>query len=80
MEPDALEEQALELVDLTLAGDRVLVRVRVRLRGAGSGIELDVDAWTVWTFDADGLATRIEIFLDHEEAEALRAEGLPAGD
>jgi ketosteroid isomerase-like protein len=77
MEPDAFERQSLEPVDLTPAGDKVLVRVRARALGATSGIELHFDAWTVWTFDAEGLATRAEIYLDHQEAEAARAAGLP---
>jgi hypothetical protein len=76
MEPDAFEEQVLEPLDMRFAGDKVLVRVRARARGAGSGIELDFESWTVWTFDADGLATRVEIFLDHQEADALKAAGL----
>jgi ketosteroid isomerase-like protein len=78
MEPDAFERQSLELVGVTLAGDKVLVRVRARALGATSGIELHFDAWTVWTFDSDGLATRAEIYLDHQEAEAERAAGLRA--
>ncbi|MFL5824938.1 MAG: nuclear transport factor 2 family protein [Thermoleophilaceae bacterium] len=76
LEPDAFEQQLLEPVDFQVAGDRVLVRLNVRARGAGSGIELELDMWSVWTFDADGLATRVEIFLIHEEADALEAAGL----
>jgi hypothetical protein len=45
-------------------------------RGAGSGIEVDDDGWTVWTLNDDGLATRLEFFLDHQEVEALEAAGL----
>jgi len=29
---------------------------------------MDIGAWTVWTLDADGLATRLEFYLDHQEA------------
>ncbi|OLE36748.1 MAG: hypothetical protein AUG48_06605 [Actinobacteria bacterium 13_1_20CM_3_68_9] len=78
MEPDAFEEQALQPVDFRFAGHKVLVRVRARARGTGSGIQLDFYSWGVWTFDADGLATRVEIYLDHQEAEALDAAGAPA--
>ena len=45
-------------------------------RGAASGIELDVLTWSVWSFDEDGLITRIEIYLDHEEDRARKAAGL----
>jgi hypothetical protein len=30
----------------------------------------------VWTFDEDGLITRIEIYLDREEDKARKAAGL----
>jgi hypothetical protein len=48
----------------------------VAARGATSGIELDVTTWSVWTFDEDGLITRIEIYLDREEDRAREAAGL----
>jgi len=56
-------------------GNKVLVRQHARARGAGSGIELDIDSWVVWTMDDDGLATRLEFYLQHQEAEALEAAG-----
>lgn len=37
---------------------------------------MDVENWAVWTLDDDGLATRIESFLIHEESEALEVAGL----
>ena len=76
MEPDALEEQKLEALEFRINGSKVLVRQNTRARGAGSGIELDVDTWVVWTLDDDGLVTRVEGFLAHEEADALEAAGL----
>jgi hypothetical protein len=53
-----------------------LIRQRNRARGAGSGIEIDMEMWVVWTLNEDGLATRIETFLIHEESAALEAAGL----
>jgi hypothetical protein len=41
--------------------------------GAGSGIEMSVDSWGVFTFDDAGKITRVQLFLQHEEAEARRA-------
>jgi ketosteroid isomerase-like protein len=73
MEPDAFESQILEPLEFRVAGNQVLVRVRGTMRGAGSGIEMDIGSWTVWTFDENGKVTRVVIFLDHEEAEALKA-------
>ena len=73
MEPDAFESQVLEPLEYRVAGNRVLVQVIGHMRGAGSGIELDIRAWTLWTFGPDGRVTRVEVFLDHEEAEAQRA-------
>jgi ketosteroid isomerase-like protein len=73
MEPDAFAEQRLEVLDVWVAGNRALVRVQARARGAGSGIDIDFEAWSVWTFDAFGMATRAEIYLSHQEAETRMA-------
>ena len=76
MEPDALEDQQAELLELRVNGNKALVRSRNRARGAGSGIEIDVELWAVWTLDDDGQVTRIEGFLGHEKDEALKAAGV----
>jgi ketosteroid isomerase-like protein len=76
MEPDAFESQLVEALDFRVAGSKVLIRQRNKIRGAGSGIALDLIMWGVWTLDADGRTTRIEVFLEHQEAEALEAAGL----
>jgi ketosteroid isomerase-like protein len=76
MEPEALVDQRIEPIEFRINGDKVLVRQQTLARGAGSGIEIDVETWVVWTLDDDGLATRIESFLLHEESEALEAAGL----
>jgi SnoaL-like domain len=76
MEPDAFESQVIELLDLRPVGDKVLVRGRTEIQGAGSGIEAEFLFWQVWTFDEAGMTTRVEIYLGHQEAEALEAAGL----
>jgi ketosteroid isomerase-like protein len=76
MEPDAIEEQRIEPREFRIKGNKVLVRQHTWGRGAGSGIELEVDMWAVWTLNDDGLVTRAEAFLLHQEAEALEAAGL----
>jgi len=76
MEPDAFEEQRFEIREFRINGNKVLVRQHVWARGAGSGIEMELDQWVVWTVDDDGLMTRMEGFLPHQEAEALEAAGL----
>ena len=76
MEPEAIEEQVIEPLELSITDDKVLVRAHARGRGAGGGIEVDVDFWAVWTLNDDGLATRLEWYLDHEVAEAREAAGL----
>jgi hypothetical protein len=78
MEPDAFQEQVVKTFEPVVVAERtILGRQLVMARGAASGIELDVLTWSVWTFDDDGLITRIEIFLDHEEDKAREAAGLP---
>jgi ketosteroid isomerase-like protein len=76
MEPDAFESQVIEPLDLRVTADKVLVRARTKIRGAGSGIETEFLFWAVWIFDEAGVPTRVEIYLGHEEAEALEAAGL----
>jgi ketosteroid isomerase-like protein len=76
MEPDAFEEQQIQPREFRVNGNKVLVRQHGRARGAESGIELDIEAWTVWTLDDDGLVTRVEFYLPHQETEALEAAGL----
>jgi hypothetical protein len=38
-----------------------------------------LEAWTVWTFDAFGMATRAEIYPGHHGAEAMMAAGFLKG-
>ena len=76
MEPDAFELQKIEPREFRVQKKKVLVRQHTWGRGAGSGIEMEIDMWAVWTLNDDGLVTRVEAFLPHEEAEALDAAGL----
>jgi len=77
MEPDAFQEQVVKTFEPVVVADRtILGRQLVMARGAASGIELDVITWSVWTFDEDGLITRIELYLEHEKDRALEAAGL----
>jgi ketosteroid isomerase-like protein len=76
MEPDAFESQVIEPQDIRVVGDKVLIRTRSHIKGAGSGIEVDALGWVVYTYDEAGLVTRVELYLDHQEAEALEAVGL----
>jgi ketosteroid isomerase-like protein len=77
MEPDAFREQVVKAFEPVAVTDRtILGRQHITARGTASGIELDVTTWSVWTFDEDGLITRIEVYLDHEENKAFEAAGL----
>ena len=76
MEPDAFDSQEIHPLELTLSGNKVLVRLLTRARGSGSGIEIELLMWNVWTFDSDGLWIQVKNFLPHEEAEARSAAGL----
>jgi ketosteroid isomerase-like protein len=76
MEPDAFQDQRFEPLDFKVNGNKVLVEQRFTGRGAASGMELDFTTFAVFTLDDDGLVTRLEAFLPHEEAQALEAAGL----
>ena len=78
MEPDAFDRQVIEPLEFTDSGNKVLVKQHVKSRGAGSGLELEGRSWSVWTVNEDGLATRVEGFLEQDEAQALAAAGLSA--
>jgi ketosteroid isomerase-like protein len=77
MEPDAFPGQVIKPLETVVVTDRtILGRQHITARGRASGIELDITSWSVWTFDEDGLITRIEIYLEHEEDKAREAAGL----
>jgi ketosteroid isomerase-like protein len=77
MEPDAFQGLVVKTFEPVVVTERtILGRQLVMARGAASEIEMDVLTWSVWTFDEDGLITRIEIYLDHEEDRAREAAGL----
>jgi SnoaL-like domain len=77
LEPDAFAQQDISPLEWVIGqGGKVLSRQHIKARGSGSGIELELVSFTVWTFDDAGLVTRIEIYLQHEEARARVAAGL----
>jgi ketosteroid isomerase-like protein len=73
MEPSAFEYQVVEPIDITVAGNKVLVLTNTKARGASSGIEVQIDAWNVFTVDDDLRLTRAETYFLQEEDEARRA-------
>ena len=76
LEPDAIESQSIEPVDLRVAGHKVLVQQHGSGTGAASGIELAIDTWAVWTFNESGEAIRLEAFASDQRTAAFRAAGL----
>jgi ketosteroid isomerase-like protein len=77
MEPEAFHDQVADPLETVAVTDRtILARQHVTGRGRASGMELDTTTWSVWTFDEDGLITRIEIYLSHEKEKALEAARL----
>ena len=73
MERDTFQEL------MVIAFAPVVVTDRTILGGqlvTASGIELEVIVWSVWTFDEDGLITRIALYPDHEQDKAFEATRL----
>ena len=69
LRPDIFEQQKASIVGITTHGDRLLVHAKFRGSFAGSGIELEQDGWQLWTI-RDGLAAKLEVFLDRDKAVA----------
>ena len=76
MQPSAFERQVIEAREITVNGDRALIRIHAAIRGAGSGIEMEVESWVVMTWDPGGPITRMEVFFVYEEDRARAAAGL----
>jgi ketosteroid isomerase-like protein len=57
------------------AGDKVVAIMRQRGRARSTGIDIEMSFAMVWTL-RDGLATRMEMYAEPEEA--LAAAGLPS--
>jgi ketosteroid isomerase-like protein len=70
MQPEVFERQEVEILEISIHGDKILVHSDFLGVAAASGIELRQKGYQLWTI-RDGLAAKLEIFLDR--AEALRA-------
>ena len=73
MEPEAFTRQQNEIREITVHGDKVLVYADFHGVGAGSGIELTQSGYQLWTI-GDGLAVKVQIFFDRDEALAAARE------
>ena len=74
LEPEVFAKARFELTEL-VEGDGVLLAHGIfRATGAASGIELDVETYTVYWLNEDGLARRVENW--RERADAERSSGL----
>ena len=63
----------VEIEELREVGDRVFFVLHQRAKGSSSGIEVEIKSWNVYSF-GEGKLTRIQLFLDRDEA--LEAAGL----
>jgi hypothetical protein len=70
---EAWESMQVEIQDIEEVDDRILVTQHQRAKGKGSEVEVEIDSYSVYTFN-HGQVTRIELFLDRDEA--LAAAGL----
>ena len=71
------DEYRVEHHDVTEVDDRIYLRVRISGKGRSSGVPAQFDQFNVWTF-RDGKLTRMEMFLDEDEAR--RAAGADPGN
>ena len=65
------EWMKLEIEEIHAVGDRVLFTLHQRAKGRTSEIEVEIRSYNVYTF-RDGLVTRMELFIERENALAAR--------
>jgi ketosteroid isomerase-like protein len=70
---EAWESMQIEIQDIEEVDDVILVTLHQRAKGRGSEVEVETDSYSVYRF-SDGKVTRIELFLDRNDA--LAAAGL----
>ena len=71
------EWMTLEIEEIHAVGDRVLFTLHQRAKGRTSEAEVEIRSYNVYTF-RDGLVTRVELFVERENA--LAAAGLTEED
>ena len=71
---EAWEELRVELEEVIDCGDRIMVLMHQHGRGRASGAEVDHEFAQLISLGDNGLAIRVDNFMDHQEA--LEAVGL----
>lgn len=71
------DDYTVEVTELLGVREHVLAQIVMAARGKDSGVPVSLPHCQVWTFDEDGLITRVRFF--QERSDALRAVGLAAG-
>lgn len=74
LQPDVFVASRFEALEMVEGDDVIMVHGLFRATGASSGIELDVEAYTVYKLNHEGLAWRVENWNDRQNAE--RSAGL----
>ena len=74
LEPDVFAAARFEALEVVEGEAVIMVHGVFRATGASSGIELEVEAYTVYRINEEGLAWRVENWNDR--AEAQRSSGL----
>jgi ketosteroid isomerase-like protein len=74
LRPDIFQSQRSDIQAIEINGGRVFVEMVFHAVGSGSGVELVTNGWQVWTFE-EGLAVRVQNFLDREQARAAAGLG-----
>ncbi len=74
LRPDIFASQRGDIQRIEVNGEQVFIEMRFHAVGSGSGVEVVTNAWQVWTFE-QGLAVRVQNFLDREQARAAAGLG-----
>jgi ketosteroid isomerase-like protein len=68
---DVFDDLVVDPQDIEDRGNRIMATTRITGKGKGSGVAIEAKIFHVWTL-RDGMASRLEIFSNEEQArEAL---------
>jgi ketosteroid isomerase-like protein len=70
---DVFDDLVIDPQEIEERDNRIMVTTRITGKGKGSGVAIEAKIFHVWTL-RDGMASRLEIFSNEEQARAALAQ------